>query len=247
MNKFLLNETGYSNETEYYMTHPLSKNRKIFLENQVKGEKKINDNDFNKKYKDKFNFMKAKIMAFQKGRVSNLNTDYTLYGEIIINMKNGKIDKSLKDINYLIEKYKNIPYFYELRGDIYFKTNKINESLKDYDKADEILKNDMLIKKTIAFSIIKYKQKNLYNDAITKLDFIIQNSNNDNGIYKLLAEVYYAKDELSLSYLNLSKYYFNLKDKQRAKKYILMAKENTNDIKILNKIEDFEIGMDNNF
>ena len=124
MDEFYIDELQYSGEMEYYSTHPLSRNRRDFIKNKIKKETFKNDN-FNVKYRDKFNFIKAKILAYQQLQDNNSNiiikqknSDYQTYANSIVNMNNNKANEALKDINYLIEKYKSNPYFYEVKGDI---------------------------------------------------------------------------------------------------------------------------------
>ena len=243
MNKFYIDELSYSNNMEYYSTHPLSRNRKQFIENKIKNEHYLNDN-FNKKYQDKFNFIKYKILAYNNQiEIKNGNSDYQKYANSIIYMKNNNIKKALSEINDLIKKYKNNPYFYELKGDIFLKNNNIKEALINYNIADNIIQNNTLIKKMIAFIIIKYDQQDLYQTAINNLNYISQKDTNDNSIFRLLAEVYYKNNETAMSYLNLSKYYVNLKKYDKANDYLKLALKNTSDKKIINQIDDLRLSI----
>ena len=243
MNKFYIDELSYSNNMEYYSTHPLSRNRKQFIENKIKNEHHLNDN-FNKKYQDKFNFIKYKILAYNNQiEIKNSNSDYQKYANSIIYMKNNNIKKALSEINDLIKKYKNNPYFYELKGDIFLKNNNIREALINYNIADNIIQNNTLIKKMIAFIIIKYDQQDLYQTAINNLNYISQKDTNDNSIFRLLAEVYYKNNETAMSYLNLSKYYVNLKKYDKANDYLKLALKNTSDKKIINQIDDLRLSI----
>lgn len=243
MNKFYIDELSYSNNMEYYSTHPLSRNRKQFIENKIKNEHYLNDN-FNKKYQDKFNFIKYKILAYNNQiEIKNGNSDYQKYANSIIYMKNNNIKKALSEINDLIKKYKNNPYFYELKGDIFLKNNNIKEALINYNIADNIIQNNTLIKKMIAFIIIKYDQQDLYQTAINNLNYISQKDANDNSIFRLLAEVYYKNNETAMSYLNLSKYYVNLKKYDKANDYLKLALKNTSDKKIINQIDDLRLSI----
>ena len=246
MDKFYMNELQYSNEMEYYSTHPLSRNRRQFIENKIKKET-FNNDGFNKKYNDRFNFIKAKILAYNRNQGNNIKidiekgSDYERYANAIINMNANKINAALIDVNYLINKYKNNPYFYELKGDIYFKNNDVKNALINYEKADSIIKDNTLIKKTISFIIIKYKQKDMYKKAIDNLNYIVQNDSDDNGSLRLLAEAYYNDKNLAMSYLTLARYYANIKDMQKAKNYMDLAKKNTEEESILNRIEDLRL------
>lgn len=248
MDRFYMNELQYSNEMEYYSTHPLSRNRRQFIENKIKKET-FSDDGFNKKYKDKFNFIKAKILAYNKNQGNDIKidvekgSDYEKYANAIINMSSNRINNALNDANYLINKYSDNPYFYELKGDIYLKANDIKSALINYEKADNMIKDNTLIKKMISFIIIKYKQKDMYEKAINDLNYIVQNDVDDNGSLKLLAEAYYNDENLSMSYLTLAKYYVNIKDIGKAQNYMDLAKKNTNDEGILNRIEDLKLTM----
>ena len=246
MNKFYIDELSYSNNMEYYSTHPLSRNRKQFIENKIKKETVNNDN-FNKKYRNDFNFVKYKILAYNNEiKIDDTtNLDYQKYANSILYMNDNNTERALQNVNYLIKKYKDNPYFYELKGDIYLKDNNITEALKNFEIANKLIKNNVLIKKMIAFIIIKYNQKDSYNLAIENLNYVIQKDNQDNGALRLLAEVYYKNNELSLSYLNLAKYYANINQKDKANNYIKMALENTQDKATINKIEDLKLTMSN--
>lgn len=246
MDKFYMQELDYENNLEYYSTHPLSRNRKQFIENKMKNENFSNES-FNKEYKDKFNFIKAKILAYQinQSGSSQINvrqgSDYEIYARAIINTNRNRSDLAFVDCDYLIRKYKTNPYFYELKGDIYLKLNDARNALKNYEKSDQLIDgDDVLIKKMISYIIIKYNQKQMYQDAIEKLNFIVQKNEKDNSALKLLAEVYYKDRQLDLSYLNLAKYYLNLKNDIQAEKYIKLAEKNTNNPEILMKIEDLK-------
>ncbi len=248
MNRFYMNELQYSNEMEYYSTHPLSRNRRQFIENKIKKET-FSDDNFNKKYNDRFNFIKAKILAYNKNQGNDIKidvkkgSDYERYANAIINMNANRINAALADADYLINKYKDNPYFYELKGDIYLKNNDIKNALANYEKADNMIKDNTLIKKMISFIIIKYRQKDMYEKAIDDLNYIVQNDSGDNGSLRLLAEAYYNNGNLAMSYLTLAKYYVNIKDIKKAQNYIDLARKNTEEASILNRIEDLKLTM----
>jgi predicted Zn-dependent protease len=244
LDTFYMNELDYEDKIEYYSTHPLSRNRKRFIEDKIKTDK-LSNNTFNKKYNDKFNFIKAKILAYQKRNDANIDintkSDYGKYASAIINMNQNNTKLALENINYLISKYKNNPYFYELKGEIYLKENNIIEALKNYEISDKILKNNTLIKKMIAFIIVKYKLQNMYKNAIDNLNFIIQIDADDSGALKLLAEAYFNNNEKAMSYLMLAKYYMILKDDKKVNQYLNMATKETTDVNILKKIDDLKV------
>ena len=93
----------------------------------------------------------------------------------------------------------------------------------------------------IAFIIVKYHQQDLYQKAIDNLNYVIQVENDDNASLKLLAEAYFLNNEKAMSYLTLAKYYIVINDDKKATKYLEMAKKETDDKSILEKINDIKI------
>ena len=92
----------------------------------------------------------------------------------------------------------------------------------------------------IAFIIVKYHQQDLYQKAIDNLNYVIQVENDDNASLKLLAEAYFLNNEKAMSYLTLAKYYISINDDKKATKYLEMAKKETDDESILEKINDIK-------
>ena len=74
------------------------------------------------------------------------------YGRAIAYFKMLKIDDALSETNSLIEEYPNDPYFYEIKGQILLESQKVEESIKPYMKANELL-NDSALIKTAGFSL----------------------------------------------------------------------------------------------
>jgi predicted Zn-dependent protease len=188
MKQFYKEQLILPKEMEYFITHPLTKTRMQHIESKIKDESNLKKNNFIKDKQVEFYFIKAKILAYNKKKYDFLGGDYKIYGDAIAN-------NSLKDIDYLLSKYPKNPYFYELKGDICLKQNKITDAIKNYNIADKILINDVLIKKSIANIVVRYKQKEYYNDAINKLKYLLLLDGNDYITLKLLAEVYYNNNE----------------------------------------------------
>ncbi|GMO63861.1 MAG: hypothetical protein Ta2D_10720 [Rickettsiales bacterium] len=184
MNTFYKQELDLPNNTEYFITHPLSRNRKERLEQKIKAEKGVSDAPFNDKYQRRFDFIKAKILGYKMKDLSGLKGDYLIYAKAISN-------NSLDNANYLSKKEPKNPYFYELKADILLKKRQPKEALENYFIVDNLLKSNVLIKKTIAFIVAKYEQKEYYKKAISLLKYVELVDSKDYSILKLLAELYY--------------------------------------------------------
>ncbi|MDR3290142.1 MAG: M48 family metalloprotease [Rickettsiales bacterium] len=200
MNIFYKEQLSLPNNAEFFMTHPLSRNRKEMIENKIKQETyRFSNTKFNKSEQMNFDFIKAKILAYNGMDYSKLQGDFWVYANAIKT-------NSLQNVDFLIKKYPNNPYFYELKADILLKKNDVENSLKNYFYADNLLKNNLLIKKTAAFIVIKYKQKQYYKNAISHLKYVNLINSDDYGVLKLLAEAYFLNEEKDKSKEYLLKY-----------------------------------------
>ena len=62
-----------------------------------------------------------------------------LYNNVIGNLRIGKHDLAINNLNKLLIKFKNYPYIYELYGDIYYAKGDFNKAIENYKRAIKIL------------------------------------------------------------------------------------------------------------
>lgn len=88
----------------------------------------------------------------------------------------GDFDNSVKNIDNLIKKYPNNPYFHELKGHILFNFAK-KGALEEYEIASKLKPQDILIllgKTIVSISSQNDNQKSLLNKDIENLKFVLQ-------------------------------------------------------------------------
>lgn len=244
MEEFKRGQMSLDDNIEYYITHPLSKNRVEHIKANL--NPKINNDWFNEKYERRYNLIKAKLIGYTKSQnivfreyPKSDKTDYGLYARSIsYSLHNQK--KAITTLNKLIERNPNNPYFLETRGSVMFNFGNVDKAIEDYKKADDLLPNKSLIQTAISNAIIKGQKEDLYSDAIENLEKALGKDKNTLQAWKLLAEAYYKTNKVDLSYLCLAEYYSRIGNKKKALQNLKLAKENTKDIGVLLKIEDIK-------
>ena len=102
-------------------------------------------------------------------RFENFNDDHKKYALAIANYKLSNLKKANDLINQLIQKYPNNPYFYELKAQMLRENGYLNDALKNYLKAIEIIPNDSLILIELAQTQINFDSNKYLIEAIENL------------------------------------------------------------------------------
>ena len=118
------------NEMKKFSTHPLFSTRHDIIDNNA-----LTNFKFNNILDQEFNFIKAKFMAYtDNGFPEELDEDYKIYYDAIQFSKSGELLESLKNINFLITKYKDEIFLLETKADILLSYGYNIEALKFYKK-----------------------------------------------------------------------------------------------------------------
>jgi len=241
MEEFKREQMSIDDNMEYYITHPLSKNRVEHIKANLKDG--ISSEWFNEKYDRRYNLIKAKITGYTEPQNIVLRkypksdkTDYGLYARSVSYSLNGQ-KRGINTMNFLIKREEN-PYFLETRASVMFNFGKIDKAIEDYQKANLLLPNKPLIQVALSLVIIKSGKADLYDEAILNLEKTLEVERDNLQAWKLLAEVYYKVEQKDLSHLSLAEYYSRVGDKEKTLNNLKLAKDNTKDIGVLLRIED---------
>ena len=138
--------------SDFYRSHPVSKlrlrqlNKYINLPSSSKSVKTkifINDNNISLEY------VSNKIKAYNQNPSEILNNKRInnevlyLYNNVVGNLRIGKYDLAINNLNKLIVKFKNYPFIFELYGDIYFAKGDFKKAIENYKRAIKILNNNL--------------------------------------------------------------------------------------------------------
>lgn len=158
------------NVPTYLRSHPLTRDRLNFLENAAKTAGPVKEDE-------EFNMIKAKLYAFLKPPAETRvvykgNSLPDIYANAIADFKETKIKETLEKTNQLIAVQPENPYFYELKGQILFETGQINESIKAYKQAYQLLPDASLIRLALAQALLETEDPENRKQAIDHLLYI---------------------------------------------------------------------------
>lgn len=152
------NEMSGIEENPYFRTHPVTRERIVFLDKAVK------ESNYNGKVSnpEKFQRVKAKLSAyledpkrtFRRYPLSNSSTA-ARYAQSIAYFKELDIKNAMAILNELIKKEPQNPFFKELKAQIYLETGRIKEAKAEYKRALDLLPNSPLLQVSYAQAIIE--------------------------------------------------------------------------------------------
>ncbi len=233
--------TNSSKSLIYYRSHPFSKQRlkqvkryKLRYQNVLLKEQKvfINKNLISLKY------IKNKIKSYTIDpydiikNLKNKNDFLSNYSKLVAFHRIGNYDLAEKKLSLIINQYEAYPFFYELKGDIYFKKGDFNNAINEYEKAIITLK-DVFTPSTdlIKFSLIKtYLQNNNkdnLNRSIALLEELLFNNPNWSYLWRLLSKASGKLNKKGMAYIALAEEALIKKNFIKAKKYVDLANKQT--------------------
>ena len=184
------NNKGMSKDDFMFATHPSYDDRLNIISNFSNNEFINLDN----KFYERFLFIKAKLFGYTENEIkileNYLHGDSLEYGKSIILANQGKLLKSLKIINKIIDKKQDNLYFLETKADILFNHGYTVEAKKFYNSSLSKNKNNIHIRKRLFH--INYENLTFSNHKdINKFfeeynDLIFSYSNDINFYYKWL-------------------------------------------------------------
>ena len=204
------------------INHPLTSERLKNIKDKIS---KLSSKKYKKFDDRKLKFVKAKLIGYLKDSKSvkilypeNKKDLYSLYANSISNMQSGNLKIAKKQINTLIEKDKNNPFFYEILGEIEYKSGHFGKSIEAYEKTLLKVSNPSQIQTALAIVLSEYNRKgdkdyaiSLCKKSLLKEPFALT--------YFILAKLY--NDERSN--WAFAEYYNLLHDKEKTKFYAKKA------------------------
>ena len=233
--------TNSNTSSIYYRSHPFSKQRleqvkKYKLQYQKVSLKEqkvlINENLIPLKY------IKNKIKSYTKDpyeiikNLKNKNSFLSNYSKFIALYRIGKYDLAEKKLALITSKYESYPFFYELRGDIYFKKGDFNNAINEYEKAIISLKESFtpssdLIKFSLIKTHLQINNKDNTNKSIILLEELLFNNPNWSYLWRLLSKASGKIKKKGIAYIALAEEALIKKNFIKAKKYVDLANKQT--------------------
>ena len=221
----------------YYRSHPFSKQRleqvkkyKLQYQKLSFGEQSISIN----KNIISLQYIKNKIAAYSIDpshiikTLENNNNFLSSYSKMIALYRIGKFDLAHNKLSLIKNKYEEYPFFYELKGDIYFRQGNFSNAIIEYEKAIKSLQEVFTPSiDLIKFSLIKtYLQTSNIadlNKSIIILEELLLNNPNWSYLWRLLAKASGKLNKKGVAYIALAEEALIKKNFIKAKKYVDLA------------------------
>jgi len=193
-------------QEEYVRTHPLTQDR-IDAVQQHLDNSPLKDAKLPEKFYTMHERMKAKLLGYLQPESALLRyTDNDTrisarYARAIALYRTGQTDHALALTDGLIKQEPTNPFFYELKGQVQFENGRIEESIGNYKKANELLPNSSLLRQAYGHALLESKEPD---KSGARLDLAIQQLLESNRLedrtpatWRFLASAWGRKAELT--------------------------------------------------
>ena len=188
----------------------------------------INENVISLKY------IKNKIKAYSIDpndvirSLENKNDFLSTYSQMIALYRLGKYELAHKKHTLIKNKYKEYPFFSELKGDIYYKEGNFNIAINEYEKAIQTLQevfhpSSDLIKFSLIKTYLQTNNKGDLNKSIILLEELLLNNPNWSYLWRLLSKASGKLNKKGIAYIALAEEALIKKNFIKAKKYVDIA------------------------
>ena len=244
MFKLLERKEKFKSFNPYFLTHPLSNERKKDIEFHSSSQKNV------KTYPElekRFKLIKAKLNGFflEKSNLSDIYDEEeasleSMYAYSLNFYRSGKIKEALKLLNKCVAYDSKNPYFRELRAQIYFENGQNNKSVEEFKKIIELKPDEKSFKLFLAKSLYHTSTNQGYSESINLLWEYIRNEDFPVEAWHYLGLNYGKKKQLDYSSYAFAEKFFLVNEIKNAKVHIAKVKKISKDKFLLNKIKDLE-------
>jgi predicted Zn-dependent protease len=190
--KVLDNQTALSLDSQnpYLRSHPLTRDRILFVENQVAGERAAAPIPAN--WRIAHERMVVKLDAFLRDprrvleRYQGKDGLPAAYGRAIAYYRLPDLPKALAEIDRLIADHPDDPYFHELKGQMLFENGRIADAIPPYRESVRLAPDSALLRIGLARALVESGDPVLENEAVDHLEEAVQKEPRNPGAWRLL-------------------------------------------------------------
>jgi predicted Zn-dependent protease len=193
-----------SEQAAYVQTHPLTQDRIDAVHDHLEhSPPALRDAKLNPKFYAMHDRMRAKLLGYIQPETALLRyTDNdkripARYARAIALYRTGATDRALAVTDSLVKEEPNNPFFYELKGQIQFENGRIEESIGNYKKANELLPDSALLREAYGHALLESKDNANLDLAIKQLEDANQLEERTPIVWHLLASAWGRKAELT--------------------------------------------------
>ena len=203
------NVLAVSRTNPYLQTHPLTRDRIIFVESRVRGE---GTGDLPAGWSAAHGRMVVKLQAFlldPREVLQRYQGDDSLlgrYATTIALYRLPDLPAALEAIDGLLAEYPDDPYFHELKGQMLFENGRVDEAIAPYRKAVELKPDAPLLRIGLAQALTESNTPGADGDAIAHLEEAVAREPTNAGAWRLLGIAQGRSGFEGISNLSLAEY-----------------------------------------
>ena len=199
-------------QDRYLLTHPMSRDRVLFMENHVARSPNSN-RPFSAEIHRMQKRMIAKLNGFLDPPATTLNRykadDRSIearYARAVAQYRIPDMVNALKTIDGLIAEAPRDPYFRELKGQMLFENGRLEEALPEWLAAVNLLPDSALLRVSLAQVQIELERTDLLAPALSHLKHAFRTGSDSALAWRLLATVHGRLGQRGLLALSLAEY-----------------------------------------
>ncbi len=204
---------------DYRSTHPLIENRISWINSSLENTENC---DFKKDelLEKQFELLKAKLHAFthpysETEAVYNSNRDRDLYATAVSNYFMGNLDNSINNLEILMKKEPENPYYKELIGEVYFASQNYDKASKyQLGAIEQIEQANDLYHMMMGNYLLSFEKEDEAAEAILQLKKSLQINPKNAYSWYLLARAYAFKSDIALANYATAERYFLIGERQ---------------------------------
>ena len=215
----------------YFRSHPLSSNRIDALREVVAESPHVGKPDPEDDIK-RLNMAQAKLKGFLDApqRVFSHypetdQSDEARYARSVAFFKGADLKSALREIDKLITKYPNNPYFHELMAQMLFESGKGAQSIAPAERALALKPEAALFELALAQALIEQGTASEVTRAVKLLKSALQKERDNGTIWYYLSQAYGKQDKKPLAKYAVAEQAFSGGDMQRALSFAERAKK----------------------
>lgn len=214
----------------YMQSHPLAVQRITALEERAKASPYFDVKDSPEEI-ERLRLIQAKIRGFMQDVNSTLRqyplsdqSDAAHYARAVAYYRSTDIDRALKEIGVLLEKYPSNPYYNELKGQMLFEFGRVAESIEPHRKSVELAPGKALLLINHGRALAATENPDNVQDAVKELKAaLLIEADNSFGWFEL-ARAYGTLGKESLANLAMAEARYHEGAKPDAAKFAMRAR-----------------------
>ncbi|MFT4090365.1 MAG: M48 family metalloprotease [Asticcacaulis sp.] len=217
---------------QYFRSHPLSRDRIGVLRKLVEAQPHYDAVDPPETIYQ-FDIMKAKLSGFLEHPIyvfqkyPETDTSFPArYARVIAWYKDTDLKKAHSELDLLLADYPDNPYLWELKGQIYFETGQIDQSIPAHQRSVELMPNAPLLQLNLGQALVAKGDRPNLEKAVFHLRESLKAEPDNSFAWNLLAQAYDGQGKSGEARLAAAEAEFYRGNIQQARTFAVWSQKN---------------------